>query len=135
MGYDACMEKKQGTITAPSELNIQEHEMSTARALADTGLDVEFAHRTWGNRVTSADVVANGVLWEMKSSQAGNRKAIERNLRKAIRQSGNIIFDSQRIKGASDADVERELRKYATLIKSIKRLWFVNRNREVIDIK
>lgn len=129
------MAKRQGNITAPSDLNIQEHEMSTARALADAGYDVVFSHRTWGKRVTSADVVINGVLWEMKSPQAGNHKAIERNLRKASHQSTNIIFDSQRIRGMSDAEVERELRKFATLIKAIKRLWFVNRNRGVIDIK
>ena len=129
------MAKKQGTIKAPSDLNIQEHELSTARALADAGYDVEFAHKTEGNRVTSADVIVNGVLWEMKSPQAGNRKAIERNLRKASRQSANIIFDSQRMKGISDAEVEKELRKYAAHIKAIRRLWFVDRNRAVIDIK
>ena len=39
------------------------------------------------------------------------------------------------MKGMSDAEIERELCKYAGLIKSIKRLWFVNRNREIIDIK
>ena len=129
------MTKKQGTIKAPSDLNIQEHELSTARALADAGYDVEFAHETEGNRVTSADVVVSGVLWEMKSPQAGNRKAIERNLRKASRQSANIIFDSQRMKGMPDAEVGRELRKFAGHIKAIKRLWFVDRNRAVIGIK
>lgn len=122
-------------IKAPSDLNIQEHELSTARALADAGYDVEFAHKTEGDRVTSADVIVSGVLWEMKSPQAGNRKAIERNLRKASKQSADIIFDSQRMKGISDAEVERELRKYAVHIKAIRRLWFVNRNRAVIDIK
>ena len=129
------MSKKQGTIEAPSDLNIQEHELSSARALADAGYDVEFAHKAEGKRVTSADVIVNGVLWEMKSPQAGNRKAIERNLRRASRQSTNIIFDSQRMKGMSDAEVERELRKYAVHIKAIRRLRFVNRNRRVIDIK
>lgn len=135
MAIMAVMAKKQGTIKAPSNLNIQIHELATARALADAGYDVEFAHKTEGNRVTSADVIVNGVLWEMKSPQAGSRRAIERNLRKASKQSANIIFDSQRMKGISDAEVKRELHKYADLIKAIRRLWFVNCNREVIDIK
>ena len=39
------------------------------------------------------------------------------------------------MKGISDAEVERELRKYAGLIKAVKRLRFVNRGRDVIDIK
>ena len=39
------------------------------------------------------------------------------------------------MKGISDAEVEKELRKYAAHIKAIRRLWFVDRNRAVIDIK
>ncbi len=109
--------------------------MDTARAVADAGYDVEFAHRTWGNRVTSPDVVINGVVWEMKSPQASDKKAIERNLRKACKQSHSVIFDSQRMKGASDAEIEGQLRKLSVHIKAIRRLWFINREREIIDIK
>lgn len=60
---------------------------------------------------------------------------IRKNLRKALGQSRNIIFDSQRIKGASDLGVERELRKQAIAMRQIRRLLFVNKRREVIDIK
>ena len=126
---------KQGKIIAPSGLNIQEHEMSTARALADAGYDIEFSRRTWGKRVTSPDVVINGVMWEMKSPLASDRKAIERNLRKACRQSANVVFDSQRMKGASDAEIERELRRLRRHVRAVKRLRFVNRRREVVDIE
>ncbi len=109
--------------------------MSTARALADAGYDIEFSRRTWGKRVTSPDVVINGVMWEMKSPLASDRKAIERNLRKACRQSANVVFDSQRMKGASDAEIERELRRLRRHVRAVKRLRFVNRRREVVDIE
>ncbi len=109
--------------------------MNTARAVADAGYDVEFAHRTWGDRITSPDVVINGVVWEMKSPQASDRKAIERNLRKASKQSQSVIFESQRMKGASDAEIERQLRRLRPHIKAIKRLWFINREREIVDIR
>lgn len=128
------MSKRQGKIIALSQLNTQEHEMDTARAVADAGYDVEFTHRTWENRVTSSDVVINGVIWEMKSSLASDNKAIERNLRKAPKQSPNIIVDSQRMKGASDAEIEKRIRSSYPHIKAIRRLWFINRNREIIDI-
>ena len=129
------MSKRQGNIIAPSHFNIQPHELATARAVADAGCNVEFTRRTWGNRVTSADVVINGVVWEMKSPQASDNKAIERNLRKASKQSCNVILDSQRMKGASDTEIERRLRTISAHIKAIRRLWFINRNREIIDIK
>lgn len=128
------MSKRQGTITAPSELNIQPHEMNTARALADAGYDVEFVRRTWGNRATSADIAVGGILWEMKSPHTGDRKAIERNLRRGSRQSSNIVFDSQRVKGVSDGTIERTLRHLKPHIKAIKRLWFVDKERTIVDI-
>lgn len=58
------MAKRQGKIIAPSKLNIQEHEMDTARAIADYGMDVEFVPRKKGKRVKSVDFVADRVLWE-----------------------------------------------------------------------
>lgn len=129
------MNDHRGTIIAPSNINIQEHEMDTARAIADLGYNVEFAHRNMGKRVTSADVVIHGVLWEMKSPTSGSRKAIERNLRKAGRQSPNVIIDSQRVKGLSDDAVEKAVRASLPHIKSIKRLWYINRKRKIVDIK
>ncbi len=88
-----------------------------------------------GNKVTSPDVVINGVIWEMKSPQASDKKAIERNLRKACKQSPNIIFDSQRMKGASGFEIEKRLRSIYPHIKTVRRLWFMDRDREIIDIK
>lgn len=128
------MAKHQGKIIAPANLNIQPHEMATARALADTGLDIEFIRRTWGNRVTSADVIINGVAWEIKSPIAGDKKGLERNLRKASKQSPNVIIDSQRIKGTSDEHIERVLRSLKPHIKAIRRLLFLNRKGCIIDI-
>ena len=73
--YTVCMKNKQGTIVAPSNLNILPHEMATARALADVGMDVEFVSRTQGNRAKSADFIADGVLWEVKSPTSAEAPA------------------------------------------------------------
>lgn len=129
------MKQKGGHIIIASGSNIQPHELHTAQAIAATGLDVEFVRRTWGNRVTSADVVIKGVVWEMKSPQAPDRKALERNLRKASRQSPNVIIDTQRIRGASDTEIEKRLRSIYPHIRAIRRLWLIDRHRSIIDIK
>ena len=46
-----------------------------------------------------------------------------------------VIFDSRRMKSVPDSTVERELRKSAQTLRSMRRLLFVNRKAEVIDIK
>lgn len=85
--------------------------------------------------ILETGVNVNGMLWEMKSPTADNIRAISRNVRKAMHQSHNIVIDSYRVKRVPDAAIERELRKTVNELRSIRHLKFVNRKREVIDIK
>lgn len=98
-------------------------------------MTVEFLRCSNVEFATSADIVIDGEEWEIKAPTASNAGAIERNLRKAVRQSCNVVFDSRRMKHMPDGVVERELRKYAFYIKGLKRLLFVNRHGAVIEIK
>lgn len=129
------MTSTQGKIIIAPDVNVRPHEMDTARVLANSGMTVEFLRCSTEYRVTSPDILINGISWEIKAPTASNAKAIERNLRKALHQSSNIIFDSRRMKHMPDAIVERELRKFALVIKGIKKLVFVNRHCQIIDIK
>lgn len=60
---------------------------------------------------------------------------VQKTLRKALHQSYRIVYDSQRVKNLTDVQIERELRKQANEFKSIKRVIFVDKKRNVIDIK
>ena len=129
------MKSGSGKIVIAPGINLWEQEYETAQALAAAGLTVEFIRRSEESRRTSADVIVNGLAWEMKAPMADNVRAIDRNLRRALHQSSNIIFDSHRMKKLPDTVIERELRKHALGMRSIKHLWFINRRREIIDIK
>lgn len=129
------MPKKIGKIIVPGDANVWPHEHKTAQALARAGYDVEFVRKSDVPYATSADVLIDGKLWEMKSPTASSVKAVERNLKRARWQSGCIILDSRRMKGVPDAAVERELRKYASEIDGVVHVLFVNRHGAVIDIK
>lgn len=129
------MKNKRGKIIIAPDLNVWPHEYETAKALAMAGMTVEFIRRSEEYRTTSADVVIDGKEWEIKAPKALNAKAIERNLRKASYQAVNIIFDSRRMKGASDPIIERELKNCCIKIKAIRHLIYVNRKGAVIDIQ
>ena len=129
------MSKQRGKIIIGPGVSVWPHELKTAEALAAAGYSVEFIRRSEEKRAKSADVLINGGAWEMKSPTADNLHAIDRNLRRALHQSDCIIVDSCRMKKVPDYAVERELRKLAGELKSLKRLKFVNRKRAVIDIK
>ena len=129
------MQKSRGNISVAPGANVWPHEMDTAKALADAGYSVEFVMRSEEQRAKSADALIDGELWEMKAPRSGKASAVDKNVRKALHQAKCIVFDSRRMKNMPDATVERELRKSVKVLRSVRRLLFVNRNGEVVDIK
>lgn len=124
-----------GEIRIPADVdNIWKHEEKTAKALARAGYIVEFIPTNNSNDAKSPDIFMDDAKWEIKSPTTGKLSAVERNLKKAYRQSENIIFDSQRMARLPDKSIQKELVKQFSLTKKMKRLLFVNRKREVIDI-
>lgn len=129
------MKKPIGSIKIPGDVDVWPHEHRTAVALSRAGFNVTFIKKSDEDREKTPDLLIDGQLWEMKAPKASNARAIDRNLRRALRQSRRIIIDSRRMKDLPDATVERELRKHARDMRSIERLVFVNHRGEVIDIK
>ena len=129
------MKKPIGSIKITGDVDVWPHEYRTAVALSRAGFNVTFIKKSDEDREKTPDLLIDGQLWEMKAPKASNARAIDRNLRRALRQSRRIIIDSRRMKDLPDATVERELRKHARDMRSIERLVFVNHRGEVIDIK
>lgn len=126
--------KNRGEVRIPAGVNVWQHELETAHALARVGYVVEFLPTKNHNQAKSPDILMNGVKWEIKAPRVGKLSAVERNLKRAYRQSGNIIFDSHRMGRLPDKSIQKELIKQFGLTKKMKRLFFVNRKRETIDI-
>lgn len=127
--------KQMGKIIIAADLNVWPHEYETAKALARAGLTVEFIRRSEEYRTTSADVIIGGECWEIKAPRSNKASAVDKNIRKALHQSKFVIFDSLRMRQVPDSVIERELRKSAHVLRSMKHLLFVDRHRSVIDIK
>lgn len=109
--------------------------MAAARALADYGMDVEFVAQTKGPRAKSADFVAGGVLWEVKSPTSSNLRVVQKRIREALHQSRDIVFDSRRIKGHSNREIQCEVEKWTKSLPFVRRLLYIARDGRVIRIK
>jgi hypothetical protein len=129
------MQKSEGRIIIPSGANIWPHELKTAQALAAVGYTVEFIRKSERERERSADAYIDLLKWELKAPNGSSISLVEKNLRRAVKQTGNIVFDSHRIKRIPDSALKRELVKWTKEIKGIDRLKFITRHRVVIDIK
>lgn len=128
------MTKPKGEIIIQSGINVWPHELKTAKALASAGYIVEFVKKSENDYEKTPDVLINDTLWEMKAPKSSKLHMVEQNLRRALKQSGNVVFDSRRMKGLPDAAIERELRKWGGQLSSLQHLLFVNRHADVVDI-
>lgn len=132
--YSEMKKQKLGEMIIPAGSNIWPHELLTANALVSGGYVVEFLGISNRQHLKSPDILLDGRPWEIKSPKADKLSAIERNLKRASKQCGNIIIDSYRMSKVHDASIQKLLMQKYKQQKSIKRLLFINRKREVIDI-
>jgi hypothetical protein len=128
------LSKNKGEIRIPAGINVWRHELSTANALAEAGLVVEFLPTKDIKNTKSPDILMNGEKWELKAPKTDELSAIERNLKRATKQSSNIVIDSHRLRKIHDSTVQAFLLQKFKQQKTIKKLLFVNRKHQVIDI-
>ncbi len=128
------MPRNSGKVIIPAGVSPWDHELKTAQALAQHGHVVAFVEVSNNQRAKTADVVIDGVPYEIKSPKTDKLSAVERNLKRATKQSSNIIIDSHRMSKIRDAAIQKFLAQKLKQQKTIKKILFVNRKREIIDI-
>lgn len=126
------MDKRGGKVIIPSNAKPWPHERRVADILASHGYIVEFIPE---NNVTrSADILLDGSKYEIKSPVSNKLAAVERNLKRGIGQSRQIIFDSSRMKDVRDSQIIRILAYQLKKHNNLKKVIFINRSKEVIDV-
>lgn len=111
----------------------KDHELFSARALAKAGHYVVFLRPDNRKGVKTADILLDGICYEIKSP-LGSLGAVERNLKRASKQSSNIVFDCRRMKVKSTPAILREIRQHIKKQRLIKSVLFINQHGKVLDL-
>lgn len=127
--------KKVGHISIPDDVDVWDHEFRTAMALKRAGHDVDFIKKSNNAYERTPDCLVDGEIWELKAPKADNVRALDRNVRKALKQAPRLVIDIRRMKNVTDDTARRALEKYASEMRSMKALRMVTRQGEVIDIQ
>ena len=117
-------------ITIPSGKVLWPHEKHTIGILFGAGYDIEVVKET-GYR--TADIKLNGIEYEIKSPETNKTSSLEQLIRKALKQSPNIIIDVYRMKMRDDV-ARKYLIKKCREQKQIKRMIYISKKGEIIDI-
>lgn len=123
--------QKSGIYIAPGRRRPWEHELRVAEILANSGHYVEFLPE---GLLPCADILLDGLEYEIKSPERFNANTLEHTIRKAIRQSARIIIDTSRMKRTHDDQVKRFLTSQVYRNSHIKDMLMITKRGEIVDI-
>lgn len=109
-------------------------ELSVARYFSALGKSVVFISPSAIPNQHRPDVFMDGLEWEIKCPEGNSDRTIENNLRKALRQSKNVIFDLRYIKYPEDRSLAK-LEKEYKINHQLRRLYIIKKNGELISLK
>ena len=117
-----------------SELNTppERNEFETAKFFAALGKDIMFIRPSAIPNQHRPDILMDGVEWEIKCPQGNSKRTIENNLRKALKQSHNVIFDLRHIMLSEEQCVvklEKEFRDNTQL----RKLYIIKRDENLLS--
>ncbi len=117
-------------LSAPPETA----ELMTARYFAALGKDVSFIRPSSIPHQHSADILMDGLEWEIKCPEGKSKRTIENNIRKAMLQSHNIIFDLRHLK-SNELQCITQLEQQFNRRNQIKKLYIIKKNGELLEYK
>ena len=88
--------QRKAQIIIPAGLCPWPHELRVAQILSLAGHTVEFLPTRSSK---TADILLDGIAYEIKSPRTNKTNTLEHLIKKALRQSSNIIIDSSRTNG------------------------------------
>ena len=95
------------------------------------GHNIEFLEES---NLHTADILLDGIEYEIKSPKSSTANSLEHLIKKALRQSPNIIIDTSRMKNARDDNTRKFLITQAKSRKQIKKLIMITKQGRIVDI-
>lgn len=128
------MKPKRNQIIIPAGLHPWPHEMRVAEILALAGHQVEFLPE---NFTKTADILLDGIKFEIKSPRTDKINTLEHRIKDALRQSPNIIIDASRIDGRkfSSPKLQSFLISQVKQSKQVRKMLLITKDKKIIDIK
>lgn len=118
-------------VFVPSNCKPWPQEIRVAKILASQGHYVEFIKE---NNYKTADIILDGITFEIKSPLSDKHNSLEHILKKALRQSNNIIIDISRISKDREGSILNSLAMEKQYRKQIKKLIMITKDGRTIEI-
>jgi hypothetical protein len=122
-------------LPAGSPVMPEPHEVEVAWILArHYHTVVQFLTPSEGYKMKTADMVMNGVIWEVKSPTGKGRSTVPNQFKRAAKQSSHVVFDARRVR-LDESEVLRQVRWNLETRKSLKVVLFITKAGTVVEIQ
>jgi len=122
-------------LPADAPVPPEPHEVEAAWILArHFGAVVEFLQPSEGYKMKTADMVMNGVIWEIKSPTGSGRTTIPNQFHRASKQSSHIVFDARRVHLSEDV-VLAQVRRETARRRHIRAVLFIAKDGTVLEVR
>ena len=122
---------KKGSIK-PNGVVLKDHENATVVFLTEQGYDIELIPKSNVEGVHTADIRISDFEWEIKAPKGQGKWVLKNTVKKALRQSENIIIDLRRIK-LPQSKCLPELENHFKLSKRAKRMIVITKSRKMLE--
>ena len=126
-----CESEKRGRLIRNGVLQYQ-HEAMTIQYFLARGEDVTLNVPTHVPCNRNPDFIMRGVMWEAKSPIINNTTSIQTTLKRASKQSGNVILDLRRLKG-SENKLLKVVQNDFYKSRRLKRLLIIRKTGELLE--
>ena len=107
------------------------YEISAATLLAQYfKADVEFILRS---NYKTPDLMIDGVEWELKSPTGNGKYNVEHQIKDAVKQSSNIVFDTRRSR-IHMTKLRHEVRYQFERIKPVRRFILIDKSEKIVEL-
>lgn len=125
--------KKVGEVVVPNGAYPEDHELETARFLANLGYVIEFVVPSRVKGQKSADIVMDGELWEVKRPKRLGKYTIEHAFQSAIKQAHNVIFDLRNLASVQQSAIRQVEKWYEHRSRRVKGLLIITHAGNLIE--
>ena len=124
---------KKGKII-PNGVSLEKHENETIVFFTELGYDIELIPPSNSPKSKTPDFLMNGVAWEMKSPHGKTKTSLEHAMKKASKQSANIIIDLSHSKIEENIAI-KEIEKRFEQTNSCRKLKIITKSHVLLEYK
>ena len=122
---------KKGKII-PNGVSLEKHENETVVFFTELGYDVELIPPSNSPKVKTPDFIMDGSEWEMKSPCGKSKVSLEHMVKRATKQSENIVIDLARSK-MDEGIAVREIERCFAQISLCRKLKIITKSRKLVE--